>query len=130
MKKREKGGNEKIKGGEMQKKKKRGKLESVARVYLMHAANWTRGFITRGYLFFLCNLPRCHQDTWPIGRVATVTATVDTLTVATRQIAAFFVVIQRDDPNKILNIFNFQTRKNKLFQNLWRSVYKGKCNSR
>jgi hypothetical protein len=50
MKKREKGGNEKIKGGEMQKKKERGKLESVGNVYWMHAANWTRVKNTRGQL--------------------------------------------------------------------------------
>jgi hypothetical protein len=83
MKKREKGGNEKMLGGEMQKEKKRGKLELVVgHVYLMHATNWTRVKNTRGYLFFICNLPRCHQDTWLVGRVAIVTATVDTRLIA------------------------------------------------
>jgi hypothetical protein len=48
MKKIKKGGNEKMLGGEMQKKKKRGKLESVVGyVYLMHAANWPRVKNTR-----------------------------------------------------------------------------------
>jgi hypothetical protein len=34
MKERERGGNEKIKGGEMEKKKERGKLETINHVYL------------------------------------------------------------------------------------------------
>jgi hypothetical protein len=51
-------------GGEMQKKKERGKLESVVgHDYLMHAANWTRVENTRG------QLDACRIYTRPIGRV-------------------------------------------------------------
>jgi hypothetical protein len=38
-------------------------------------------------LFSIYNLPRCHQDTWLSGCVATITDIVDT-----QQIEAFFVV--------------------------------------
>jgi hypothetical protein len=62
-------------------------------MYFLHVSGQPRGFITRGHLFSIYNLPRCHQDTCPICRVATVTATVDTsVTVATWRIEAFFVV--------------------------------------
>jgi hypothetical protein len=52
---------------------------------LLHTAIWPRVKNTHGHLFLICNLPCCHQDTWLVGRVATITATVDT-----RRIAAIF----------------------------------------
>jgi len=54
------------------------------------------------YLFMFSNLPRCHQYTWLVGRVATVTATVET-----RRIAAFFVVdVWNENSNKWSDLKN------------------------
>jgi hypothetical protein len=57
----------------------------IGHVYFLHVSNWPRVLITRGQLFSLYHQPRCHQDTWLVGHVSTVTATVDM-----RPIAAFF----------------------------------------
>jgi hypothetical protein len=48
------------------------------------------------------NLPRCHQDMWLVGHVATVTATVET-----RRITTFFVVdVWNENSNKWSDLKN------------------------
>jgi len=65
-------------------------------LYFIHASIWPSVFYTRGHLdtcnkwpiVFHVKIATCHEDTWLFGRVATVTATIDT-----RQITRIFVVL-------------------------------------